>query len=58
MCPSALLRCTPRGRARCKSVGSARVFPGAIPGAPPRSTAPGMGEPGGDAEAAGEWQAT
>ena len=25
-----VLRCTPQGRAHCKSVGSARVFPGAI----------------------------
>jgi hypothetical protein len=49
-----VLRCTPRGSARCKSVGSARVFPGAIPGAPPRGARrQERGEPGGDAEAAG-----
>lgn len=30
----------PRGRARRKSVGSAQVFPGAIPGAPPVGDAP------------------
>ncbi len=33
----ALLRCTPRGRSRCRSVGSARVFPEPVPVAPPGS---------------------
>jgi hypothetical protein len=53
-----VLRCKPRGRARCKLVGSAWVFPGAIPGAPPRGRRAGMGEPVATPRPPGELQAT